>query len=119
MIKKFAIGLAVFVIVIVAQTSWVQNSVSQMFSSISGMFESFVGMPERSRIMKLRDDFMRNNMSLQPHQTDYVIEVTDTVENLEKFHTLYCLRKDKNPYIYGRNLENFCALIEQSDLIGV
>ena len=119
MIKKIVIGLMVFAVVIFAQTSWVQTNVNRLLNSVGDLFDTMIEMPERSKLMKLRDDFMRNNMSLQPHQTDYVIEVTDTAQNLKQFHTLYCVRKDKNPYMYGRNLDTFCRLIEQSKVIDV
>jgi hypothetical protein len=67
--------------------------------------------------MALRDTFMRNNMALQPHQVDYVIEVTQSEESVNQFYGLYCAKEDKNPYMYGANLKKFCSDIQQSRLL--
>ncbi len=99
------------------QTSYAQKFFSGVASTVSGWYESIIEVPERSKIIKLRDRFMRNNMSLQPYQTDYIIEVTDSAEKINQFYQLYCIKKDANPYIFGPNLSKFCLDIEQSELL--
>ncbi|MFT5283038.1 MAG: hypothetical protein ACI94Z_001873, partial [Yoonia sp.] len=61
----------------------------------------------------------RNNMVLKTHQVDYVIEVTDSIEAIDRFYILYCVNKDKNPYIFGENLTKLCSEIEVSELLSI
>lgn len=115
--KIVLIIIQLIVIILILRTSYAQQFFSGVTETVTGWFQTVVDVPERSKIVKLRDRFMRNNMSLKPHQTDYVIEVTDTADKVNKFYKLYCIKKDKNPYIFGANLLKLCAEIEQSELL--
>ncbi|MGQ8364931.1 hypothetical protein [Glaciecola sp. 1036] len=115
--RKIIIVVQVLLIIWVLQTNWARDaimSIGQTFSSWTG---TVINLPDRQKIMTLRDDFMRNNMSLKPHQTDYVIEVTENVDSINIFHQRYCISEDKNPYLFGENLTRFCGLIEQSGIL--
>lgn len=92
-----------------------------LFGDVAGKlvswYEQVVHVPERRKIISLRDGYMRNNLILKPHQVDYVFEVTESAESVNKFYQLYCINKDKNPYIFGANLRKFCTEIENSELL--
>lgn len=110
------IGLIILLVVFL-RSSFAQNFFGDAATRFSVWFGEFIEVPERRKIMNLRDQFMRNNMALKPHQVDYVIEITETPAQITKFHALYCIKKDKNPYMYGANLTKLCADIEASELL--
>ncbi|WP_284217492.1 hypothetical protein [Agaribacter marinus] len=101
------------------QTNWVQQLFSSTQTTISAWVTGVLTVPDRQKIASLRDAFMRNNMSLQSHQTDYVFEVTDTIQGIQRFHRLYCAGDDKNPYLFGRNLDKFCQEITSSGILPI
>jgi len=115
--KAIIIIIQIVLLFIFLRSSFAQHFFGDIADSLVTWYESFVEVPERSKIGRLRDQFMRNNMSLKPHQVDYVIEVTDTTEKINNFHQLYCIKQDKNPYIFGANLRKLCADIEKSELL--
>ena len=115
--KTILIILQIALVIFILQTSTAQKFFSDAANTVTTWYQQIIDRPERSKIMKLRDRFMRNNMSLKPHQTDYVIDVTDTAEKINTFYNLYCVKKDKNPYVYGANLAKLCSDIEQSELL--
>lgn len=115
--KTILIIVQIAIVVLLLQTSYAKTFFAELASTVSNWYESIVEVPERSKIVKLRDRFMRNNMSLKPYQTDYVIEVTDSAEKINQFYKLYCVKKDANPYIFGPNLAKFCLDIERSELL--
>jgi hypothetical protein len=43
-----------------------------------------------------------------------VLDITENKEKLESFRQFYCIKKDKNPFIYGQNLVRFCDQIEST-----
>jgi hypothetical protein len=117
---RWVIGaVGVVLVVLLVRSGPVQNIVGGISNATGGWFSALVDAPERSRLIALQDRFLRNNMSLQPHQTDYIFEVTDSIDELRKFHSLYCVKGDKNPYLFGNNLMKFCSDIQQTDILTV
>ncbi|MDT0593388.1 hypothetical protein [Glaciecola petra] len=115
--KTIVLIIQIILLVLFLRSSFAQHFFGDAAKQVLTWFESVSSLPERQQIMTLRDTFMRNNMSLKPHQVDYVIEVTETVESINKFYQLYCVKDDKNPYIYGANLKKFCNDIADSELL--
>jgi hypothetical protein len=115
--KAFIIVIQIIVLILFLRTEFAQHFFGGVATRLVSWYENVVNVPERSKIVALRDTFMRNNMSLKPHQFDYVIEVTDSTEEVNRFYQLYCINKDKNPYIYGPNLSKLCSDIEGSELL--
>lgn len=115
--NKIIILIQVLLVIIFLQSSFAQHFFSGAVDTISQWYEDFMEVPERRKIMQLRDTFLRNNMALQPHQVDYIMEVTDTQEKINDFYWAYCLNKDKNPFVYGNQLEKFCGDLAASELL--
>jgi hypothetical protein len=115
--KAFIIIIQIIILIIFLRSDFAQHFFGGVAETVVGWYQSLIHVPERSKIIALRDKFMRNNMVLRPHQVDYIIEVTDSSEAIDQFYLLYCVRKDKNPYIFGTNLAKFCTDIEGSDLL--
>jgi hypothetical protein len=117
--KAILIIIQVILLVLFLRSDFAQHFFGGVAVVVVDWYEQVVEVPERRKIMTLRDKFMRNNMALASHQVDYVIEVTDTQESINTFYKLYCIKQDKNPYLYGANLKKFCADIASSDLLVV
>lgn len=115
--KAAIILIQILLIVIFLRSDFAQHFFGGIAVVVVDWYESVIEVPERRKIMALRDTFMRNNMALQSHQVDYVIEVTEKAESINEFYRLYCLGNDKNPYMFGANLNKFCADIASSDLL--
>lgn len=110
--RAFVIFIEVVILVVVLRTSFVQYFLSDIQQTVSGWIESVVDIPEQQSLATLRERFFYNNMALQPHQVDYVLDITESREKLESFRQFYCVKKDKNPFIYGHNLNRLCDQIE-------
>jgi hypothetical protein len=115
--KDFLIFVKIVIVFLFLRTEFARHFFGGVAESVVAWYEDIGDMPERSKIIALRDTFMRNNMSLKPHQFDYVIEITDSSEEINKFYQLYCVKKDVNPYIYGDNLAKLCLDIQDSELL--
>lgn len=91
-----------------------QYFLSDIQDTVTVWIGSVVEIPEQKELSSLKERFFRNNMSLQPHQTDYVLDITENLEKLDAFNQSYCIKKDKNPFIYGPNLERLCDEIKKA-----
>lgn len=112
--RTFVIFIEVLILVVVLRTTFVQYFLSDIQQTVSGWIESVVDIPEQQALSVLRERFFYNNMLLQPHQTDYVLDITESRKKLEAFRQFYCIKKDKNPFIYGHNLIRLCDQIENT-----
>lgn len=115
--KILLILIQILLLLAILQSSFAQQFLGEATTTVKQWYTSLIEVPERRKIMQLRDTFMRNNMSLQPHQVDYVLDVTDNADKLDTFYQAYCQSKDKNPFLYGANLKKFCADIQSSELL--
>lgn len=115
--KYIIVILQILILIIFLRSSFAQHFFGDVAHTLVGWYESVIHVPERSKIIALRDKFMRNNMSLQPYQVDYVIEMTDSAEQIDSFHDLYCIKGEINPYMFGENLTKLCADIRGSGLL--
>jgi hypothetical protein len=109
--------IGVVLIVLVLQTSAVKSLFGGATQVVGTWVSSLMYAPERAKLMGLQDRFLRNNMSLKPHQTDYVYEVTQSIDRVRDFNRMYCISDDKNPYLYGNNLMKFCSDIEETGIL--
>ncbi|MDT0627416.1 hypothetical protein [Alteromonas sp. W364] len=114
--RTFVIMIEIIILIIVLRTSFVQYFLSDIQQTVLGWIENVAEIPEQQSLATIRERFFHNNMSLQPHQTDYVVLITDSKESLTKFNERYCINNDKNPFIYGANLNRLCGHIKDSKL---
>ena len=115
--KAIIVIIQILLLVLFLRSDFAQHFFGGVALVVVDWYESVVEVPERRKIMALRDQFMRNNMALATHQVDYVIDVTDSAETVNLFYSHYCLSHDKNPYLFGANLQKFCADIRNSNLL--
>ncbi len=109
--------LIVFLIAIFSIDHLASDDDDSVFNTIIEWKQAFFEAPETMMLSSLRDDFLHNNMSLLPHQTDYIVELTQKHQDVLDFHKLYCVGGDKNPYLFGADLDKFCGLIQTSGVL--
>lgn len=110
-----AVGIIVLILLI---RSGLKNDVfTGAQNKVSGWVSYVASASERRSLNALQDRFLRNNMALQPHQTDYVYKVTQSVDSVRTFNALYCENDDVNPYLYGNSLMKFCSDISASRIL--
>jgi hypothetical protein len=112
--RTFVIFIEIVILVVILQTSFVQYFLSDIQATVSGWIVSVVDIPEQQALTAFRVKYFYNNMLLQPHQTDYVLDITESKEKLESFNQFYCVNQDKNPFIYGANLVRLCEQINKA-----
>lgn len=112
--RAFVVIIEIAILVVILQTSFVQYFLSDIQETVSGWIESVVDIPEQQALTTFREKYFYNNMLLQPHQTDYVLDITESKEKLESFNQFYCIKQDKNPFIYGPNLVRLCDQINKA-----
>ena len=112
--RALVIFIEVVILVVVLRTSFVQYFLSDIQQTVTGWIEVVIDIPEQQALSSLREKYFYNNMSLQPHQMDYVLDITESKEKLESFRQFYCIKKDKNPFIYGQNLVRLCEQIKDT-----
>lgn len=115
---RWIVGLiACLVFIMVLTNTQTQHAIKSTQQTLSNWISTAAKVPDISKLNILREEFLHNNLSLQPHQTDYISEITSSVEELRKYYFLYCVKGDKNPFIYGANKAKLCEQIKQSSLI--
>lgn len=109
--------LKVAFVLLVLRFLWAGDWFNYAATEIKSFYTRVVGTPEFRMLKELRQDFLHKNFALQDYQVDYVLEVTRSVEDLKKFHMRFCVEKQINPIIYGNQLNKFCTLINQTELL--
>jgi hypothetical protein len=110
-------AIGVVAVVLLLRLAITNNFFGGVANTVSGWVNTALTASERRMLTSLQDSFLRNNMSLQPHQTDYVYKVTSSIDSVKNFHYLYCVNDDKNPYLFGNNLMKFCSDIQNSKIL--
>jgi hypothetical protein len=116
--RRYAlIAVGVIAVFLLVRAAFVSDFFTGVNNKVSGWVSAVLNVPERRLLTNLQDRFLRNNMSLQPHQTDYVYKVTGSIDSVKVFYQLYCVKGDKNPYLFGNNLMKFCSDIQISKVL--
>lgn len=109
--RKILLLVWILVLVLLFHSQTMHNFAQQIQSKAMATYDWATQVPDQRKLSRLREGFLHNNLKLQAHQVDYILEVTSNVESVLNFQRLYCQNDDKNPFIYGNNLVEFCAHI--------
>ncbi|GAA6183578.1 hypothetical protein [Aliiglaciecola sp. NS0011-25] len=90
----------------------IQNDLSQLMTEISMKME-------KTQLNDVRYALAPYTEQMRDFQRDYILQITDSSENLVNFHAKYCLQREINPYVNGSNLELVCHTISNSTLLDV
>lgn len=85
--------------------------------SITQWFNQLSENAELKAIASFKEDVMLSIPNLSAQQAEYVEHIMKDKETLGVFHQRYCSQNDINPYVYGENLDSFCSLIIDSNIL--
>lgn len=117
MIRSLIIVLEIALLVIVLRSSFVQYFLSDMQNTVSNWLTEVSMVAERHELDTLRESFYPHLMDVREYQMDYINDITSDKAKLENFHRQYCVKGDKNPFVYGANLNLMCSAIKRTKLI--
>ncbi|GAC15413.1 hypothetical protein GLIP_2792 [Aliiglaciecola lipolytica E3] len=90
----------------------IQNKLTQIMTDISMKME-------QTQLDDVRYSLAPYTGQMREFQRDYIMQITDSSENLENFHAKYCIKREINPYVNGSNLELVCHTIRNSTLLEI
>jgi len=117
MLRGLIILIQVVLLIMLLRSDFAQYFLEDAQATVGSWFETVASVPDRQKLSALREGFLYNNLSLQPHQTDYIFQITESVEQVRHFNSLYCEGNDKNPFIFGANLAKLCSDISATTLL--
>ena len=87
-----------------------QYSITNWFNKISEGAEAKV-------MADFKEDASSIMQRLSQEQAEYASHVMKDRQTLGVFYLKYCKQEDINPYLYGRNREEFCELIGKAGIL--
>ncbi|WP_438863364.1 hypothetical protein [Neptunicella sp.] len=109
--KTFIIIIEVALLFLVLRSSFVQYLLSDMHHTLSNWMTEISQIQSRQTLDQLRGNMSMDTQNFNEMQLDYFNKVTYSPEQVLRFENLYCIKKDKNPFIYGPTLHHFCEQI--------
>ena len=115
--RGIVISQEVIALVAILQSSFVQYILSDAQETVTEWFVAYSNYEENKALESLRSSTHTAFSGLNDGQQDYLSDITSNRDNLERFHRLYCIEGDKNPYVYGSMLSYFCNEISRSGVL--
>lgn len=116
--KKLIILLEVLVLIVFLRSDFAAYFLDDMRQTLSHKMESLSELPEKRELNKFRNMIESSGHTFNDAQKDYLAKVTLTRDTLKRFYYLYCVNKDINPYIFGKNLAYTCSEINRTGILG-
>lgn len=117
MTRLFIIFFEIIVLVMLLRTSFVQYFLNDIQQQVSGWMTEISTVVEKRELAELREIISPFTSQMRDYQKDYVVEITSERIRLLSFHQHYCVSGDKNPYVFGTNLQNICTAIKQTKIL--
>lgn len=117
MFRGLIILVEIVVLVVVLRSSFVQYLFSDIQKDISNWLIELSELPDKAELSALRGKVEPNIQAMKGFQKDYLNGVMDNRDSVNHFYQLYCVKGDKNPYIYGATLRYFCNEIQATKLL--
>ncbi len=118
MLRTFIIILEIVLLVMVLRSSFVQYFLSDVQTSLSDWMTELSLVAETQELDALKESIYPHLMDVREYQKDYLNEILSEKSKLMSFHKKYCIAGDKNPYVFGANLNLICTAINRTKLIG-
>ncbi len=115
--RAIIICIEIALLVAVLQSSFVQHMLQGTQATVSGWFLSIADVADNRALAGLREDMEPFTHDLDEQQKAYLYEVTHNLDKLKQFNRMYCIGSDKNPFVYGDTLRQFCAQIRSNSLL--
>ena len=117
MARTFIIFLEIAILVMALRSSFVQYFFIDVQEHLSDWMIEVSQVAERRELNELRETYASRVTNLSEYQQEYVEEITSGKGKLSNFFLLYCEKGDKNPFIYGANLQILCSNIQNTRLL--
>ncbi|MDN4504439.1 hypothetical protein QX776_18665 [Alteromonadaceae bacterium BrNp21-10] len=109
--KFFIIAMEVAILYLVLRSTFVQYLFKDIHDDLSDWMTDIAQIPHREALDTLRERMVLETNQFTDQQRDYFNKITYSTDQVERFYKLYCVQKDKNPFIYGATLNKFCKEI--------
>lgn len=106
--KSLFILVEIALLYMLFSAPFMQYLLSDVHQSLSNWMSDIAAIPERKTLQQLREKMLPERRNFSQQQAAYFDKITYSAEQVEHFYTLYCVNKDKNPFIYGPTLTQFC-----------
>lgn len=117
MLRFIVITFEILALVVIMRSAFVQYWLSDMQSATSDWMHELSLTLEKRELADFRDNIRSHAEDLNESQIEYLENITSTKVALTKFNTYYCHAGDKNPYIYGVNLQYICGQIVSNGIL--
>lgn len=117
MARTFIVFIEIALLVMVLRTSVVQYFFLDVQDSLSNWLIEVSQIAEKRELSELRENFSSNVSNFTEYQHEYIQDITANKASLSRFHQFYCVKKDKNPFVYGTNLQTLCTEIQRTHLL--
>jgi hypothetical protein len=117
MFKLFIVAFEILALVMVLRTSFAQFWITDLQTSAADWMLEMSLMVDKQQLATLRDELAPHTQNLTGYQKDYLRQVTESKIALGNFNLFYCQNHDKNPYIYGANLQYVCGEISRNGIL--
>ncbi|MBC3765748.1 hypothetical protein [Neptunicella marina] len=111
--KAFILIIEIAILYLILRSAFVQYMLTDVHKTLSDWMTEISQVHHRQTLEQLRGNMSGFTQQFSEAQLDYFNKVTYSPDQVLRFHDLYCVKKDKNPFIYGDSLKHFCSQIEQ------
>lgn len=111
------LAIEVAVLIAVLQSSFVQFFLQDIQEQVTDILLDISNYAESQELNELRQSMAPHVTTLTQSQKDYLADITQSKDKLQKFNSDYCLGNDKNPFVYGTTLKVFCGQIQSSKIL--
>jgi hypothetical protein len=116
--RGIIVFLEIALLVMFLQSSFAQYFLQDIQQKMANWMYEISSYADQHALSELRENMAPYTKDLSAQQRTYISELTQSVEKVEKFNSMYCVGDDKNPFVFGTTLTILCSQIQQSDLLG-
>lgn len=117
MLRSFIIILEIALLVMVLRSSFVQYFLSDVQTSLSDWMTELSLVAENKELESLKESIFPHLIDVREYQKDYLNDILSDRTKLISFHKRYCVAGDKNPYVFGANLNLICTAVKRTTLL--
>ena len=117
MLRFIVVTFEILALIIILRSAFVQFWLSDIQTSASQWIHNISMMIDNQQLVKFRNEISAQVQNLTEPQTKYLHKITSKKAELNSFNLHYCRAGDKNPFIYGLNLQLVCGEISRNGIL--
>ena len=117
MLRFFVITFEILTLIMILRSAFVQFWLSDMQTSTSQWMHDVSMVIDNQQLTKFRKEILAQVQNLTEPQIEYLHKITSTKAELKNFNQHYCRSGDKNPFIFGSNLNWVCGEISRKGIL--